>query len=100
MRGYDYDTIAPKDRRGKLTGGRYLSVVSFEYAYKLVDKWWLALFTDSGTSTNDYDDAWKVGSGLGVRWITPLGPLRLDLAFAVREPGSPWRLHFTIGPVL
>ncbi|MCW7552395.1 autotransporter assembly complex protein TamA [Endozoicomonas gorgoniicola] len=100
VRGYDYDTIAPKDSDGKLTGGRYLSVVSLEYAYKLVDKWWLALFTDSGISTNDYDDAWKVGSGLGVRWITPLGPLRVDLAFAVSEPGSPWRLHFTIGPVL
>ena len=100
VRGYSYETISPKDSQGKLTGGRYLSVVSLQYAYKLVDKWWLALFTDSGTSTNDYKDAWKVGSGLGVRWITPLGPVRLDLAFAVSEPGSPWRLHFSIGPVL
>ncbi|KEQ15623.1 hypothetical protein GZ77_03230 [Endozoicomonas montiporae] len=100
VRGYDYDTISPKNQNGKLTGGIYLSVVSLEYAYKLVDKWWLAVFTDSGTVTNNYDDPWKVGSGVGVRWITPLGPLRLDLAFAVSEPGSPWRLHFTIGPEL
>ena len=100
VRGYDYDSISPKNQNGKLTGGIYLSAISLEYAYRLVGKWWLAVFTDTGTVTNDYDEPWKVGSGFGIRWITPLGPLRLDLAFAVSEPGSPWRLHFSIGPEL
>ena len=100
IRGFEYDSISPKDENSKLTGGKYLTVASLEYNFKLVDKWWLAVFTDTGTSTNDYQDAWELGTGVGVRWITPLGPLRVDLAFAISEPGLPWRIHFSLGPEL
>jgi translocation and assembly module TamA len=42
----------------------------------------------------------KQGSGTGVRWQTPVGPIRLDIAWAITEPDNPWRIHFNIGPDL
>jgi translocation and assembly module TamA len=38
--------------------------------------------------------------GAGVRWQSPVGPIRVDLAVAVSEPGTPLRLHFNMGPDL
>ncbi len=103
VRGYSYDSISPKDSSGQLIGGQYLSVASIEYDYEIVDNWRIAFFVDSGTVTNAYKKdqvEWKTGVGPGIRWVTPLGPLKLDFAFAVSEPGSPWRIHFSMGPDL
>ena len=98
VRGYNFESISPKDSAGKLTGAKYLSAFSTEYDYEFIEKWRLALFVDAGTATNDYRDGWKVGSGFGIRWVTPLGPLKLDMAFALSEKDKPWRIHFTMGP--
>ena len=98
VRGYNFESISPKDQDGKLTGAKYTTAVSAEYDYEFIEKWRLALFIDSGTATNNYRDSWKLGTGFGIRWVTPLGPLKFDLAFAVSEPDTPWRIHFTMGP--
>ncbi len=100
IRGYDFESIAPKNDAGKLVGGQYLTVTSAEYNYRLTKKWWIATFIDQGISTNDYSNAWKTGTGLGLRWVTPFGAVRADLAFAISDKGSPWRLHFTMGSEL
>ncbi len=100
IRGYSYESISPKDSSGQLMGGRYLSGASMEYDYEFRKNWRMALFVDGGTVTNNYRDSWEIGTGPGIRWISPLGPLKLDIAFAVSEPGSPWRIHFTMGPEL
>ncbi|WP_419832853.1 autotransporter assembly complex protein TamA [Endozoicomonas atrinae] len=103
VRGYSYDSISPRDSSGQLIGGQYLSVASIEYDYEIIDNWRIAFFVDSGTSTNSYKQdqvEWKTGIGPGIRWVTPLGPLKLDFAFAISEPGSPWRIHFSMGPDL
>lgn len=101
VRGYDFDSISPRNSSGQLVGGRYLSVGSIEYTYEFYPNWQIAFFVDSGTVTDDYHSntvGWKTGVGPGLRWITPLGPLKLDFAFAVSEPDSPFRIHFSIGP--
>ena len=98
VRGYNFESISPKGKDDKLTGAKYMTAVSAEYDYEFIEKWRLALFVDSGTATNNYQVPWKIGTGFGVRWVTPLGPLKLDLAFAVNEPDTPWRIHFTMGP--
>lgn len=100
VRGFGYETISPTDASGQLTGARYLTTGSLEYAHPVAEKWRLATFVDAGTATNDYLDPIKVGSGLGVRWISPLGPIRFDLAFGVSETHVPWRLHFGLGAEL
>ena len=42
----------------------------------------------------------KQSVGFGIRWISPIGSIRLDLAQAIDEPDKPWRLHLTLGPDL
>ena len=100
IRGFKYETVAPRDEHGLLIGGKYLAVGSLEYAYLLLEKWRVASFIDVGTATNDFREPLSIGSGIGLRWITPVGPLRLDLAFALSEPGKPWMIHFSMGPDL
>ncbi len=100
VRGFNYERIAPRDEQNLLIGGKYLTVGSVEYGYLLLENWRVASFVDVGTATNDFSEPLSVGSGIGLRWITPVGPLRLDLAFALSEAGKPWMIHFSMGPDL
>lgn len=101
VRGYDYQTLSPRDSEGQRVGGRYLAVGSLEYQYPLAERWRLASFVDHGNAFDGLSDALKTGIGLGVRWISPVGPLRLDLAHALdQDEGAGFRIHFSMGPEL
>ncbi|WP_437125704.1 autotransporter assembly complex protein TamA [Aeromonas diversa] len=100
VRGYDYETISPKDSLGRLLGARYVTVGSVEYNYRVSENWLGALFVDGGTATNDYAEPWKIGTGVGVRWVTPIGMVRVDVAVGISEEEKPLRLHFALGPEL
>ncbi|NIE75084.1 outer membrane protein assembly factor [Pantoea sp. Tr-811] len=100
VRGYDYQTLSPKNSDGDRIGGRYLVAGSVEYQYSLTDKWRLATFVDQGNAFNTLElPSLKTGVGFGVRWVSPVGPLRLDLAKALDDDGG-IRLHFSMGPEL
>lgn len=100
VRGYDYQTLSPKNSDGDRIGGRYLVAGSVEYQYSLTEKWRVATFVDQGNSFNDLElPSLKTGVGFGVRWVSPVGPLRLDLAKALDDEGG-IRLHFSMGPEL
>ena len=100
VRGYDYQTLSPKNSDGDRIGGRYLVAGSVEYQYSLTEKWRVATFVDQGNSFNDLElPSLKTGVGFGVRWVSPVGPLRLDLAKALDDEGG-IRLHFSKGPEL
>ncbi|RLK51220.1 autotransporter secretion outer membrane protein TamA [Alkalispirillum mobile] len=99
VRGYRYQTLAPEDDEGDVIGGKYLAVASAEYGYTFRPNWRLAAFTDAGNAFDDWDDPDpQVGAGFGIRWISPVGPIRLDFASALSKSGNPWRLHFSMGP--
>ncbi len=101
VRGYDYQTLSPRDSEGDRVGGRYLMVGSLEYQYPLRERWRLATFVDHGNAFDDFTDPLKTGVGIGVRWVSPVGPLRLDLAHALDDDeGSAFRIHFSMGPEL
>lgn len=101
VRGYDYQTLSPRDGDGKRIGGRYLAVGSLEYQYPLRERWRLAAFVDHGNAIDRFDEALKTGVGIGIRWVSPVGPLRLDLAHALdSDEGSGFRIHFSMGPEL
>ncbi|MBI6944779.1 outer membrane protein assembly factor [Pseudomonas putida] len=100
VRGYDYQTLSPKNSDGDRIGGRYLVAGSVEYQYSLTEKWRVATFVDQGNSFNTLElPSLKTGVGFGVRWVSPVGPLRLDLAKALDDDGG-IRLHFSMGPEL
>lgn len=100
VRGYDYQSLSPVNSDGARVGGRYMVAGSVEYQYSIAEKWRIATFVDQGNSFNTLDlPSLKTGVGVGVRWVSPVGPIRLDLAHALDDPGG-IRLHFSMGPEL
>jgi len=100
VRGYDYQSLSPENSDGDKIGGRYMVAGSAEYQYSIAEKWRVAAFIDQGNSFNSLDlPSLKTGVGFGVRWVSPVGPLRLDLARGLDDDGG-IRLHFSMGPEL
>ncbi|WP_047287918.1 MULTISPECIES: autotransporter assembly complex family protein [Pseudomonas] len=100
VRGYDYQTLSPENSEGDRIGGRYMVAGSVEYQYSIAEKWRIATFVDQGNSFNKLElPNLKTGVGVGVRWVSPVGPIRVDLAHAMNDDGG-IRLHFSMGPEL
>ena len=100
VRGYSYQSLGPTDSSGKVVGGRYLMIASLEYEKRLNGKWGAAFFYDAGNAFNELEDRLEHGAGFGLRWNSPIGPVRFDFASAISRPGMPWRVHINIGPDL
>lgn len=101
VRGYGYETLSPRDADGVAIGGRYQLVGGVEYQYEFVRNWRIAGFVDRGNAVDDVFDRLATGVGMGIRWVSPVGPLRLDIAKGLDEEfGGGWRIHFSMGPEL
>ena len=97
IRGYKYKSIAPKDDDGKLIGASKLATGSLEYQYNVSGKWWGAMFVDGGEAVSDIRRSdFKTGAGVGVRWQSPVGPIKLDFAVPVGDKEE-HGLQFYIG---
>jgi len=102
VRGYAFENIAPRDNNGDLVGGRSSILFSGEVRYRINDSFGLVGFADAG---NVYETIYpqftdlKVGIGAGVRYITPVGPIRLDVAVPLQPgPDDPsWALYVGLG---
>ena len=100
VRGYGYRDLGPRVN-GVLTSGRQMLTASFELARPFTLSrpaiWW-AVFVDAGNAVNDWSEFEPaLGYGLGVRWRSPVGPLRIDWAYG--EEVRRARLHFSVGIV-
>ncbi len=115
VRGYPYRTLAPATPEGGVTGGKLLFTASAEIARPVSRDWpsvWWAVFADAGRAADSLgrtpdpsdpshrrtlagiaDPAW--GYGVGVRWRSPVGPLKLDLAYG--QEVQQWRVHLSVG---
>lgn len=99
LRGYEYGVIAPSID-GDVVGGKHLTEISLEYEHPIADKWSIAVFTDIGDAFDEKPD-YKSGVGIGLHWVSPIGPVRIDLGHGLNDPpGNKLRLHLTIGPDL
>ncbi|MDD5393393.1 MAG: autotransporter assembly complex protein TamA [Thiothrix sp.] len=100
VRGYDVESLGEKNAAGAVIGGKHLLTTSVEYEHPLVDKWSAAAFVDAG---NAFDSTakltMKVGSGVGVRWKSPLGPVRADIAVP-KDNARDVHFYFSLGPDL
>ncbi|MBO6198606.1 MAG: BamA/TamA family outer membrane protein, partial [Psychrobacter sp.] len=100
IRGYDYESLSPIEK-GYLTGGQILAVGSAEYNYEFRPGFRGAVFTDIGNAYDkDFETDTKVGVGVGIRWASPVGVVRVDVAAGVTEDSIPVRLHLFIGSPL
>ncbi|OOE88367.1 autotransporter assembly complex protein TamA [Salinivibrio sharmensis] len=99
IRGYAYETVSPVDDSGQLSGARYMLTGTLEYQYRLGGNWWWALFTDGGDAWTSHL-SWKRAAGTGIRWSSPVGPIRLDVARGFDNDDDDFRIHLTLGPEL
>lgn len=101
VRGYSYESIGPTDPDGAVVGGKNLLVASLEYEHRVWKDWGVAAFVDTGDAFDGASPDLKTGVGVGVRWRSPVGPMRIDFASGLdRPPGDAFRFSFSIGPDL
>ncbi|MEJ2539944.1 MAG: autotransporter assembly complex protein TamA [Gemmatimonadota bacterium] len=101
VRGFGYQTLGPMAGDTALVGGRSLAVASFETDVQVIPGWLVAGFADAGNAADDFPGLEvEYTAGVGVRWVSPIGLLRLDLAFPLSNPDRTLRLHLVIGPDL
>lgn len=98
VRGYEYLSLGPLDENGLVIGGDVLVTASAEVEMRIVGKWAIAAFYDVGNAMNDWNDPLERGVGMGLRWKSPVGPFRLDVAHAVDRDRN--RVHLWLGPDL
>jgi len=100
VRGYSFEELGPVDAEGKVIGGSSLATGSFEFEQPLRARWSLAFFVDSGNAFERSQMDAKTSVGMGGRWQSPLGPIRIDLALPLEDDHDEWRVHITLGPDL
>ncbi|WP_250655619.1 autotransporter assembly complex protein TamA [Alkalimarinus coralli] len=101
VRGYDYRSLATRDEEGELIGGRYLNVGSLELSGRIAEHWRGAVFADSGRAYDDPDESFSSSVGVGARWLSVIGEVRVDLAHPLdSDAENPIMLHISMGPPL
>jgi len=88
VRGYAYQGIGPRDEDGQPIGGLSFVETSAELRFAVTDTIGIVPFVDAGTvSEEEYPDfsSFKVGAGIGLRYLTPFGPLRIDGAIPLNR---------------
>lgn len=100
VRGFDYQAIGEVNDRGGVIGGKFLTVASAEYEHYFLDNWGAAAFVDAGDAYSTEFNV-NVGAGIGLRWRSPVGLVRLDFAVpVVSDLEDGLRIHIVIGPDL
>lgn len=100
LRGFDYKSLSPEENGFKI-GGQALGIGSLEYNYQFKDGWRAAIFSDFGNAYDkQFSNPTEYSMGVGIRWRSPIGPIRLDVASGISNDNNPIRLHFFIGSQL
>jgi translocation and assembly module TamA len=102
VRGFAYESIGPRAIKGNPNsdniGGRYLLVMSAEVERKVYDQITGVLFFDAGNASMNFGGPLAMGPGFGVRYRTPIGNFRVDLAKPLNTViNKHWRIHVTFG---
>lgn len=104
VRSFRESRLGPRAANGEPLGGEVFHLFSAELRRRVAQRWQLALFVDAGNVLPDAQDALSLadtglGVGVGVRWLLPIGPLRLDLAVNPDPEGGDDRfvVHLAVG---
>lgn len=100
IRGFDYESLGPTDDEGNVIGGSHLLVASIEYEHRLRGNIFGAAFVDAGNAFDNFDVRPEVGAGLGIKWRSPIGPVRAYVGFPVSDSDRSARFHLRLGPDL
>jgi len=102
LRGYKYRTVSPLDGRDPI-GGRSVLEGSFEVRRSITESIGIVTFLDAGAAFDseypDFGESVRYGAGLGLRYFSPIGPIRFDVAVPInkRSIDSTYELYLSIG---
>ncbi len=97
VRGYGFESLGELNSNNRNRGGKQLIDLSLEYQHPINENWSAAVFADAGNAFDDFKNTdLKVGYGFGVRWRSPVGPVRIDLGFPTEDYSSP-KLYLSVG---
>jgi len=105
IRGYNQGQIGPKDRYGNIMGGDRAAFGNLECLFPLVEMLKLngVVFVDAGNAWNGAESPFmtsvKGGFGAGIRWMSPMGPLRIEYGWKINpdKGEDPGALAFNMG---
>lgn len=99
VRGYAYQSLGPTNSTGQVIGGQYLFTASAEVMHPVYGQnWWGAAFVDTGNALDTLSDIrLNTGAGIGLRWRSPVGMVRVDVAYPFDGDSHTPRLHLGIG---
>ena len=102
VRGYEYQSLGPRNDNDDPLGGSTLLEVGIEPRLRLSEEWGLVAFLDGGMAYEDFGDLGRDlqwGAGLGVRFYTAIGPMRIDVATPLnpRDDDAPMQFYISIG---
>ncbi|WP_372513011.1 autotransporter assembly complex protein TamA [Neisseria weaveri] len=96
IRGYELDSIGLAGQGGAVLPDRALAVASLEYQYPVTKSFSAAVFHDMGDVASNFKRMKiKHGSGLGVRWFSPVAPFSFDIAYGHSDKKLRW--HISLG---
>jgi len=99
IRGYGWREVGPRvgaPGHEFPVGARNVVTASLEYERYFNGPWGMAVFVDTGSAFDDKIDV-RTGVGVGLRWRSPMGPLRVDLARGLDHPDSPFQITLSFG---
>ncbi|HTO41041.1 MAG TPA: BamA/TamA family outer membrane protein [Rhizomicrobium sp.] len=102
VRGYDYQSIGPQFPNGKPIGGTSAAAATVEFRQRILRDFGAVAFVDAGQASDvsaPFTGTVRVGAGVGVRYYTPIGPLRVDVALPLnRAPhGAAFGIYIGLG---
>lgn len=101
IRGYAYREVGPTQvtSKGKkyALGAKNVLTGTVEFEHYFNDEWGAAAFVDGGDAFNENSPDFHTGVGLGLRWRSPVGPVRLDIAHGLYSPDSQYEIYLNIG---
>jgi translocation and assembly module TamA len=100
VRGYAWRDLGPRDAAGDPLGAPRVLTGSLEYDHVFRPDWSWAVFVDGGDAFYGSSPSPAFGLGGGLRWASPIGPVRLDLAYGLDDEVGGFQLHFSAGPDL
>ncbi len=96
IRGYGFEALVPE---GSITGGKHQLIASVEYEHEIIPDWSAALFLDAGNTFNSWSAFEPVhGVGVGARWRSPVGLVRVDLGVPLDDAEDSFQVYITVGP--
>jgi len=100
VRGYRYQSIGPQFRRNRPIGGTSITAATVEFRQRFGESFGAAVFVDAGQVANSstaFGSGLRAGAGVGARYYTAIGPIRLDVAVPLNKQGGDDAFELYIG---